>query len=104
MFYYITVILYCNLCVYLHKGEYCEPPAFGGHVTISKPLESESKFLDGASITFECKSGYEPVDSKASKLVTCVDTQWTKLQLACKGNYHPYMCLVLIQTFNIFSL
>ncbi|KAI7794176.1 membrane-bound complement regulatory protein [Triplophysa rosa] len=71
------------------KGEYCEPPAFGGPFTISKPFDSMTKFLDGSSVTFECKSGYEPVDSEASKLVTCVDTKWTDLQLTCKGYCGP---------------
>nr|XP_055043697.1 complement receptor type 1-like isoform X1 [Misgurnus anguillicaudatus]XP_055043698.1 complement receptor type 1-like isoform X1 [Misgurnus anguillicaudatus] len=68
---------------------YCGPPTFEGHVTISKTHDSTNKFLDGNNVTFECKSGYEAIDSKASKIVTCVDTKWTNLELKCKGFCGP---------------
>ncbi|XP_073669159.1 regulator of complement activation group 2 gene 1 [Paramisgurnus dabryanus] len=67
------------------KEAFCGPPTFDGHVTISKPFDSTNKFLDGTNVTFECKSGYEAIDLKASKIVTCVDTKWTNLELKCKG-------------------
>lgn len=53
------------------------------------------KFPEGSHLEFECESGYVPVDLKVSKVVNCVDTKWTNLQLTCKGNYRPYMCFWL---------
>ncbi|XP_051516028.1 complement receptor type 2-like isoform X2 [Myxocyprinus asiaticus] len=63
----------------------CREPNFGGNVVLSDKFRSTEWFSNGSTVTFECKPGHEPVDSTAFKSVTCVEKQWTKLQLICKG-------------------
>ncbi|XP_056588797.1 complement receptor type 1-like isoform X3 [Triplophysa dalaica] len=71
------------------KGVFCKHPVIGRNVTISEPFDSETKFLNGSILTYECKTGYEPVDSEAPKYVTCQDTEWSPLHLRCEADSDP---------------
>ncbi|XP_051518230.1 complement receptor type 2-like [Myxocyprinus asiaticus] len=67
----------------------CSKPRFGGNVILSDEFHSTVSFPNGSTVTFECISGYEPVNSTASKSVSCVEKQWTDLQLICIGTHNP---------------
>ncbi|XP_056306040.1 regulator of complement activation group 2 gene 1 isoform X3 [Danio aesculapii] len=64
--------------------EPCSVPNFGGNITLNEEFKSKNLFPHGSKVTFKCISGHEPVDSTASKSVTCDETKWTKLHLTCK--------------------
>ncbi|XP_051946729.1 complement receptor type 1-like [Xyrauchen texanus] len=66
----------------------CSKPHFGGNVVLSDEFQSTVRFSNGSTVMFECISGYEPVDSTASKSVYCVEKQWTDLQLICIGPHN----------------
>lgn len=81
-------------CVFFRNVEYCGKPVFEGHVTLSKASASIEKFHDGTNATFECKSGYKPVNSNASIIAKCKGKRWTSLELTCKGK--AYTCPFLL--------
>ncbi|KAM9445654.1 C4b-binding protein alpha chain-like isoform 2-T2 [Clarias gariepinus] len=43
-----------------------------------------NEYPDGSTVTFSCLTGYVPVDSGASRSITCRGNQWTTLDLKCK--------------------
>ncbi|XDV46062.1 hypothetical protein PO909_014025, partial [Leuciscus waleckii] len=44
---------------------------------------SKNVVVSGSTVTFECDIGHKPVNSRASKYVTCEGNQWTSLELEC---------------------
>uniref|UniRef100_A0A8C1ME34 Sushi domain-containing protein n=1 Tax=Cyprinus carpio TaxID=7962 RepID=A0A8C1ME34_CYPCA len=62
----------------------CTQPSFASrNVVLSGNHLSTQNFSDGSTVTFECVIGHKPVNSKASRSVTCEGNQWTSLELSC---------------------
>ncbi|XP_026099608.1 complement receptor type 1 isoform X5 [Carassius auratus] len=62
----------------------CTQPSFASrNVILTAEYLSTQRFSDGSTVTFECMTGHRPVNSGASKSVTCQGTQWTNLELSC---------------------
>ncbi|XP_059383898.1 complement receptor type 1-like isoform X2 [Carassius carassius] len=62
----------------------CTQPSFASrNVILTAEYLSTQRFSDGSTVTFECVIGHRPVNSGASKSVTCQGTQWTNLELSC---------------------
>ncbi len=69
----------------------CGLPELSEHVTLT---EERRTFPHGSKVTVECVHGYEPVDAKVSKTITCEETKWTELLLTCKKKYCKYSVLI----------
>ncbi|XP_052451020.1 regulator of complement activation group 2 gene 1 isoform X8 [Carassius gibelio] len=62
----------------------CTQPSFASrNVILTAEYLSTQSFPDGSTVTFQCEIGHRPVNSGASKSVTCQGTQWTNLELRC---------------------
>ncbi|XP_052451023.1 regulator of complement activation group 2 gene 1 isoform X11 [Carassius gibelio] len=62
----------------------CTQPSFPSrNVILTAEYLSTQSFPDGSTVTFQCEIGHRPVNSGASKSVTCQGTQWTNLELNC---------------------
>ncbi|CAM4678776.1 unnamed protein product [Leuciscus chuanchicus] len=62
----------------------CTRPSFPSrNVVVSESSVLAETFPDGSTVTFECDIGHKPVNSRASKYVTCEGNQWTSLELEC---------------------
>ncbi|XP_053500270.1 C4b-binding protein alpha chain-like isoform X1 [Ictalurus furcatus] len=59
----------------------CERPDVGENRILT---EDQQTFPDGSTVTFKCSTGYIPVESSASRSITCTGTQWSDLELQCK--------------------
>ncbi|XP_053500268.1 C4b-binding protein alpha chain-like [Ictalurus furcatus] len=59
----------------------CERPDVGENRILT---EDHQTFPDGSTVTFKCSTGYIPVESSASRSITCTGTQWSDLELQCK--------------------
>lgn len=67
-----------------HVRAQCTQPSFEPkNVMLSGSYLSTQSFPDGSTVTFECITGHKPVNSRASKSVTCMGNQWTSLELTC---------------------
>ncbi|KAK2825060.1 hypothetical protein Q7C36_018987 [Tachysurus vachellii] len=60
----------------------CERPDVGENRVIVDD-SGQKTFPNGSTLMFKCSTGYQPVDSSAPKIITCVGTEWTKLELNC---------------------
>ncbi|XP_060792623.1 sushi, von Willebrand factor type A, EGF and pentraxin domain-containing protein 1-like [Neoarius graeffei] len=60
----------------------CKRPDVGENRVIVDDSGQET-FPNGSTVTFKCSVGYRPVNSLASKNITCVGTEWTQLELNC---------------------
>ncbi|XP_067303555.1 regulator of complement activation group 2 gene 1 [Pseudorasbora parva] len=80
----LSVALLSYLMICQHVRAQCEQPSFPSkNVILSDSYLSTQSFRDGSTVTFECIIGHKPVNSRASKSVTCQGTQWTSLALDC---------------------
>lgn len=61
----------------------CERPSVQGNRQL-KSDSYQSSYPDGSTAEFECSVGYLPVNSRASKIITCNGKTWTDLELQCK--------------------
>ncbi|XP_077074907.1 regulator of complement activation group 2 gene 1 isoform X3 [Siphateles boraxobius] len=78
----VALLPYLMICV--HVRAQCTQPSFASsNVILSASHLSTGNFPDGSAVTFECDIGYKPVNSRASKSVTCEGNQWTSLELIC---------------------
>lgn len=59
------------------------------------------KFLSGTTLIFQCVTGYTPVDSSASRTITCTGHEWTELQLKCTSN-SPFRYILIPHSISIF--
>ncbi|XP_053500255.1 complement component receptor 1-like protein [Ictalurus furcatus] len=59
----------------------CERPDVGENRILT---EDHQTFPDGSTVKFKCSTGYIPVESSASRSITCTGTQWSDLELQCK--------------------
>ncbi|KAK9954204.1 hypothetical protein ABG768_016298, partial [Culter alburnus] len=68
----------------LQQHGFCTQPSFESrNVDLSGSYLTTQSFPDGSTVMFECIIGHKPVNSRASKSVTCVGNQWTSLELKC---------------------
>ncbi|XP_067227680.1 membrane cofactor protein-like isoform X3 [Chanodichthys erythropterus] len=81
---YFSVALLLCLMICEHVRAQCAQPSFEPkNVILSGSSLSTQSFPDGSTVTFECIVGHTPVNSRASKSVTCLGNQWTSLELTC---------------------
>ncbi|XP_060792622.1 zona pellucida sperm-binding protein 3 receptor-like [Neoarius graeffei] len=61
----------------------CERPFLEGNRVL---LDESGKdvFPEGATVTFGCSTGYQPVLSSSSRSITCSNKKWTELSLQCE--------------------
>ncbi|KAF4078623.1 hypothetical protein AMELA_G00201140 [Ameiurus melas] len=59
----------------------CQRPDVGENRILT---EDRQTFPNGSTVTFECSTGYIPVETSASTSITCTGTQWSDLELQCK--------------------
>ncbi|KAK2885549.1 hypothetical protein QQF64_021056 [Cirrhinus molitorella] len=71
-----ALLAYLMICE--HVRAQCTQPSFGSNNVVLTGISA-----DGSTATFECMIGYKPVDSKASRSVTCKGNQWTNLDFTC---------------------
>ncbi|KAF4078625.1 hypothetical protein AMELA_G00201170 [Ameiurus melas] len=60
----------------------CVRPNVGENMVMNNDLGQQT-FLNGSTVTFQCSTGYRPVDSSVPRMITCVGTEWTNLELNC---------------------
>uniref|UniRef100_A0A8C1TJD4 Sushi domain-containing protein n=1 Tax=Cyprinus carpio TaxID=7962 RepID=A0A8C1TJD4_CYPCA len=79
-----SVALLAYLMICQHIRAQCTRPSFpSNNVILTAEHLSSLSFSAGSTVTFECMIGHRPVDSKASRSVTCQGNQWTSLDLSC---------------------
>ncbi|XP_051961812.1 membrane cofactor protein-like isoform X3 [Xyrauchen texanus] len=78
----LSVIAFMCLMKVEHVRAQCTRPHFGENVVLSDG-NSLTGFPNGSTVTFVCVPGYKPINSKASRSVTCSGNQWTDLALEC---------------------
>ncbi|XP_053338711.1 membrane cofactor protein-like isoform X2 [Clarias gariepinus] len=79
---YALLILLTFLMKVAEVQGQCGRPSVGENMVIINDVSNQT-FTNGSTITFKCSTGYVPVISSASKTITCVGTEWTKLDLNC---------------------
>ncbi|XP_005162224.1 regulator of complement activation group 2 gene 1 isoform X3 [Danio rerio] len=81
----LAVALFSCLLMCTHVQGECTLPSFESrNVVLSGSYSPGQTLPDGSALTFECLSGHTPVDSRATKSITCTKSQWTDLGLSCK--------------------
>ncbi|XDV46054.1 hypothetical protein PO909_014025 [Leuciscus waleckii] len=81
---WLNVALLSFLMIGKHVRAQCTQPSFPSkNVVVSESSVLAETFPDGSTVTFECDIGHKPVNSRASKYVTCEGNQWTSLELEC---------------------
>ncbi|XP_026092583.1 complement receptor type 1 isoform X2 [Carassius auratus] len=78
----IVLLAYLMICEHV-RGECTQPSFEARNVILSANDLSTQNFSEGSSVTFDCQIGHKPVDSTASRSVTCEGNQWTSLGLSC---------------------
>ncbi|XP_073678796.1 membrane cofactor protein-like [Garra rufa] len=77
-----ALLAYLLICE--HVRAQCTQPSFESkNVVLTSDYIATQSFDDGSTVTFECIIGHKPVNSKASRSVTCKGNQWTNLDLSC---------------------
>ncbi|KAI4872519.1 hypothetical protein NFI96_025148, partial [Prochilodus magdalenae] len=61
----------------------CDKPNVGDNRVLTAE-SNKPTYSEGDTATFQCSVGYQPVDSLASKSVTCSGNKWTELKLQCR--------------------
>uniref|UniRef100_A0A3B4CNY4 Sushi domain-containing protein n=1 Tax=Pygocentrus nattereri TaxID=42514 RepID=A0A3B4CNY4_PYGNA len=78
--FFFVVVCFC----YFVLSAQCETPKPGGN-RILTPESNKPTYSGGDTVTFQCIVGYKPVNSKASKTLTCSGNSWdySTLKLEC---------------------
>ncbi|GAA6080224.1 complement receptor type 1-like, partial [Tachysurus ichikawai] len=78
-----VIIFSAHLILALKVQAQCESPAVGEN-RIMNEISDQQTFPEGSTVKFKCSTGYIPVRTSASRSITCIGNQWSKLQLQCK--------------------
>ncbi|XP_053338966.1 complement receptor type 1-like [Clarias gariepinus] len=68
-------------CINIFSAQCSKPPVGENMIYESAQM---NEYPDGSTVTFSCLTGYVPVNSGASRSITCRGNQWTTLDLQCK--------------------
>lgn len=83
----------------------CGRPNVGENMLIIGDTNLQS-FPNGTTLTFRCVTGYTPVVSSASRTITCIEPEWTELQLQCTSNspfrYSSLIPILIPHSISIF--
>ncbi|XP_073679534.1 complement receptor type 2-like isoform X2 [Garra rufa] len=79
----VSALFLCLLKPGSIKAQCTQPSFESKKVVLTADYLSTQSFADGSTVKFECIIGHKPVDSKASRSVTCEGNQWTNLDFSC---------------------
>lgn len=76
------LLLMLPLC-FVFSTAHCPRPHGRGNMVLSDKTLLMNDFPEGISVTLECGNGY--LADTGSGIITCIDGNWTELDLTCKS-------------------
>ncbi|XP_026162342.1 complement decay-accelerating factor isoform X2 [Mastacembelus armatus] len=78
-----TVLYLLLMCLVIWKAAAdCPKPQGKDHILLTDAALVMHNFPEGSVVTFKCTNGYER--ESGSDAITCINNNWTELQLICK--------------------